>query len=819
MPSFRYHVFLSHNSADKPAVEELAHRLKKEGLEPWLDKWHLVPGDPWQPAVERALDDCQSCAVFIGPSHLGPWQHEEMRRAIDRRVGETDRKFRVVPVLLPGGRRGERTQLPAFLVAATWVEFLSLDDAQAFHRLLCGIRGQAPGPGPGAVPEGECPYRGLEYFDVAHAPYFCGRAGLTDWLLEKLRPSARAPEPPRFLAVVGASGSGKSSLARAGLLARLKQGALYGSAAWPVAVCRPGPDPLESLAVALAGAGLVGPDPGAALAFKEGLARDRTALHLAARLGVGEGQRLVLLVDQFEEVFTLCPAEAPRRAFLDNLLHAGFVPQGRVLVLLTMRADFYGKCASYAELSAALSDHQELVGPMGPQELREAIEWPAQRAGCEFEAGLVELLVRDVQDQPGGLPLLQHALKELWQRREGRRLTLAAYRASGGVAGALQKRADHVYDCLPDAQKEICRRIFLRLTQPGEGTEDTRRRVPLRELQPAQGLLEPVEQVVQALADADARLVMTEGERGQPGGQWVEVAHEALIRGWPRLRGWIEADRQALRRHRRLTEAAQAWAHSGRNPSYLYWGTRLAAARAWAGSHAGEMNPLEQAFLQTSVRRRRWQLAGLWGAVVLGMLVLGAAAVREKLLRDEADGQTDLAQQHATRAENRRQILLRAVTRARLDARRWLKKAATVKQAAGAFRTCVDLLRAAYQQDRTDKEVQEQLAEALSNLAWAELLNRRPADAVADARDATNYAPRRLDIQLNLAHSYLLDDQPEEAEKIYRRYKDAVLPDGKTFAQQLLEDLAVFQDRRLVANNKVEANLRRIEKGFRARAN
>lgn len=163
----RFHVFLSHNSADKPAVEELAHRLTKEGVEPWLDKWHLIPGDPWQPAIEDALTKCESCAVFIGPSGIGSWHHEEMRAAIDRRVADRERKFRVIPVVLPGGRREERTRLPTFLTATTWVEFgCGLDDKQAFHRLLCAIRGLEPGPGQ-ATYEGQCPYRGLEAFHNA----------------------------------------------------------------------------------------------------------------------------------------------------------------------------------------------------------------------------------------------------------------------------------------------------------------------------------------------------------------------------------------------------------------------------------------------------------------------------------------------------------------------------------------------------------------------------------------------------------------------------------------------------------------------------
>jgi hypothetical protein len=232
MTSPRYHVFLSYSSADRPAVEDLARRLVREGIDPWLDQWNLIPGDAWQPAIERALADCATCAIFIGPGGVGAWQHEEMRAAIDRRVAGTGAEtidgrnsFRVIPVLLPGVERPEPGRLPTFLTTTTWVEFRTgLDDEQAFHRLVCGIRGVEPGAGPGgAAFEGICPYRGLEVFDVAHAPFFFGREALTEWLVVKLRPAPDGQEN-RFLAILGASGSGKSSLARAGLVAALQRG-------------------------------------------------------------------------------------------------------------------------------------------------------------------------------------------------------------------------------------------------------------------------------------------------------------------------------------------------------------------------------------------------------------------------------------------------------------------------------------------------------------------------------------------------------------------------------------------------------------------
>ena len=281
-----FHVFLSHSSADKPAVEELARRLAKEGIQAWLDKWNLIPGDPWQSAVEKAVTESETCAVFVGPSGLGPWQNEEMRAAIDQRVRDSGRLFRVIPVLLPGAQRAERSSLPTFLAATTWAEFRdSLDDADAFHRLVCGIRGVEPGPGPGeAIYQGQCPYRGLRVFDVNDAVFFFGREALVEWLLNEVRPATEGQPVNRFLAIVGASGSGKSSVARAGMAAGLKHGAVPGSSRWPIAIFRPGSDPLESLAVALSRVVNVGQGASALADLIGELQRNEKALHLTKLL-------------------------------------------------------------------------------------------------------------------------------------------------------------------------------------------------------------------------------------------------------------------------------------------------------------------------------------------------------------------------------------------------------------------------------------------------------------------------------------------------------------------------------------------------------
>jgi len=226
MATFRYDVFLSHSSADKPPVEELARRLRAEGLTPFYDDWEIIPGRPSQTVLAEALRDSKTCAVFLGPNVLGPWHNEEIQAALDRRA--RDPQFHVITVLLPGTerpRRGDVAHLE-FLINASWVEFLKgLDDERAFRKLVCGIKGIKPGPAPGeAACEGQCPYRGLQAFGPEDAKFFFGRENLTDWLVSDLRREVRAAQGVRFLAVLGPSGSGKSSAVLAGLVPRLKGG-------------------------------------------------------------------------------------------------------------------------------------------------------------------------------------------------------------------------------------------------------------------------------------------------------------------------------------------------------------------------------------------------------------------------------------------------------------------------------------------------------------------------------------------------------------------------------------------------------------------
>lgn len=442
---------------------------------------------------------------------------------------------------------------------------------------------------------GLSPYKGLYFFDESDAEMFFGREVLTDALVSRLMAGLQSDE--RFLAVVGASGSGKSSLVRAGLIPALRW--RQPSSAWPVYVMTPTSHPLEALIASLRA------ESGASVAAKrmvDDLTRKPGALHAALeRLAAAAGSSHVLLaVDQFEEMFTLCRNEPAQAAFVENLLNAAFEPKGPGIILLVLRADFYSHCARFDQLRHALARFQEYIGPMTTEELRRAIEEPARRGHWDFEQGLADLLLHDVGAEvghvrePGALPLLSHALLATWQRRRGRKLTLSGYKATGGIRGAIAETAEAVFhDKLEPEQRVIARQLFLRLTEFGEdaSTADTRRRVSYTELAGKPEDAERVHEVLMTLADA--RLITTHQDS-------AEVAHEALIREWPTLRSWLEENRQALRLHRHLTDAAHEWESTGQDPGNLYRGVRLAQANEWSAAHAAEMNAIEHSFLEAS---------------------------------------------------------------------------------------------------------------------------------------------------------------------------------------------------------------------------
>ncbi len=493
---------------------------------------------------------------------------------------------------------------------------------------------EAEAPAPGAPP-----FKGLHYFDEADADLFFGRELLTAQLVNSVREFLpREARGARFLTVIGASGSGKSSIVRAGLVPALKRGKWRG----PVHIITPTVHPLEALAASLT---RESESVTATATLIDDLARDTRSLHLyGLRLSGNSTSRLLLVVDQFEELFSLCRSEAERKAFVDNLITAAGVDDGGTIVVIALRADFYAHCAPYENLRAAMCQRQAYIGAMNADELRNAIEGPARQSGWTFEPGLADLFMRDAGDEPGALPLLSHALLETWRRRRGRTLTFGGYAESGGVRGAIAQTAEMTFNQLPHEQQAIARSIFLRLTELGEGTQDTRRRAAVTELIPRPEDGPAVQAVLKKLADA--RLITT---GGQPAGVegTAEVAHEALIREWTMLREWLNENREGLRLHRHLTQAAHEWDRLRRDEGALYRGSRLAQALEWADIHSSDLNTLERAFLDSS---RAW--------------AEHEAGEREAQRQRELDAARKLAEAEKRRAEEQAQSTKRLRRRA-----------------------------------------------------------------------------------------------------------------------------------------------------------
>ncbi|WP_240659675.1 WD40 repeat domain-containing protein [Streptomyces sp. WAC 01529] len=482
-----------------------------------------------------------------------------------------------------GGRR-----LPSLPVTLAYVRACG-GDATAWearwHALSARLAAAATEAEPSDAGDREQrgPYVGLAAFQQEDAAWFFGREQLTDDLVHRVRAH-------RFLAVFGASGAGKSSLLRAGLLPRVHEGS---ATEWATLLLAPGAHPLEECAARLAAV-----SGGSATALHRELATDPRALHLTVLKALAERSspdaELLLVVDQFEEVFTLCADADERARFIAALLTAAQAANSRTRVVLGVRADFYARCAQHPDLVEALRDAQLLVGPMTTDELRRAISRPAARADCTVEGALLARVIADATGRATVLPLVSHALRETWRRRRGSTLTLAGYEAAGGIRHALAQTAEAVHAGLTDEQRHLARTVLLRLVAIGEDADATRRRLARADLDSLSEDRAGVEAVVDALARA--RLITLDTDT-------VELTHEALLHAWPRLRHWIDEDRAGLLLHQRLGEAAADWDREGRDPGALYRGTRLAAAEEHFAPES-TLTALERDFLAASTAAR-----------------------------------------------------------------------------------------------------------------------------------------------------------------------------------------------------------------------
>jgi uncharacterized protein len=570
MANETYDVFISYSRADARHAADIDASLRAHGLRSFFDRRNLAPGAPWIRALEEAIGMAKAAIVLIGPRGLGNTQQYERELAIVRQ--SHDPGFPVVPVMLPEAT----TDRPFdFLNVLTWVDFSKVakpsDAPDEFDRLLAAVRGVPEANE--AAREAVCPYRGLDAFREEDAAFFFGRGGGNEpespigLLLRKVREQS-------FVMVVGRSGSGKSSLVYAGLMPALRR---ERDKFWNVLSLRPGPAPLRALAAAF---NPRGDDEGAA-EYQTKITREAGNLRtgdpdllshmIRDELDRAQGRpdRLLLYVDQWEELYAQAPLSADKQRasehaadvnrFIDLLLAASRTAP--VAVVASVRADFFDPLIAHQELRSLLPSRQVLLGSMSRSELERTIVEPAKKVGLVFDPpDLVQRILDDAGDDDGMLPLLQYALKETWALRKGAAMTDDAYTRSGGVREAIRVTAERAFGALSSEDQQAARRLFLRLVTPGEGQEDTRARAAMP-VEPEQ------RKIVEQFAHPRTRLLVTGSDRARR--PTVEVAHEALIRTWPRLRGWIDASRERLRARAAVLKAKADWDENDRRDDML----------------------------------------------------------------------------------------------------------------------------------------------------------------------------------------------------------------------------------------------------------
>jgi hypothetical protein len=610
-------IFISYSTLDAEFTDRLRADLSAAGLNLWIDRIGLKVGAPdWEEAIRDALKRADGVLFIASPDA------RKSRFVRDELAIAEDNNKPIFPVWVAGDRWTDAAPL-----GRGYAQYVDLRDERyqsGLARLIAALGGSssagtasADEPAPAVVPivreeppppsdfVPRNPYKGLKAFRADDRTDFFGRDAFIDDLIASLRAN------PRFLAVIGASGSGKSSVVMAGLLPRLHDDALPGSEKWVyLDPFVPGTRPVEALSIALA----------RHLPHKAQAAIDEDLLHPSARglhrLAKQISQtRLVLYIDQFEELFTQTADDAERRQFIDLLTTAAHEPDSAVTILLTLRADFYDRPLGYADLGTLIEAHGKAILPLTLADLYDVILKPAalDDVRLAFEPGLAEEMVFSVKGETGALPLLQFTLDQLFQRREGLRLTRATYDALGGVRGALAKHAEATYQALDAEGQLLARGLFLRLIEPGATEQDiTRRRARLSEL-----TLNDDEQTKRLRAVADtfvqARLLTMDKNT-------IEVSHEALLSQWRTLRNWLEVERNYLVWRREFERDVAKW-RTQKGGSFLYDAERLKDARKWQRIHPYDFVAEEVSFIAKSQRKVQLR-RGTLVALVLGYVLL-----------------------------------------------------------------------------------------------------------------------------------------------------------------------------------------------------
>jgi WD40 repeat protein len=777
-PADSYDVFLSYSRADAAAAETLRERLAQIGLRPFLDRNGLPAGQPWQPWLEQIVGSCRAQVVLLGPAGVGSWQHREIQLGLDRQAGSQTASFPVLPILLPGLHDSD-VPLGRFLGLNTWIDLRQgLDDPEGLQRLLAGVQGKAIDRiAPDLI--GVSPYRGLLPFREQDAGLFFGRERFIEELVAKVRQRTST----NTVAIVGRSGSGKSSVVSAGLFPALRREKGVGQQAiWDILSLRPLAEPLHQLAQAFAPPPLDA-DPievrdrlnKHAERFRQ---RDVTVAQLVDdRLHSDRGStRLLFYVDQWEELYTqaqpreITSDDDQRRSrdatlFIDLVLEAATTAP--CTLVLSVRSDFYPDIQNHDALRAAVQDDQVSLGPMNEVELRDVIQRPAEAVGAQVNPALTKQLIRDIGLDPtseqrdqydiGKLPLLEYALEQAWVKRTGQEIGLSQY---AGLEQALEQRANQLYEQLSPEQQAAAKRLFVSLVNPGEGHEDTRAR---RTLSNDPAMLA----VADVFAGTKARLIVTSGAAGT---RSAEVSHEALIRHWDRLRAWIDENRENLRIYDALLTDQKEWLSHDKDRSLLIGpGLRLAAARKLRDQPGDVVIDEIKDYIEASIEREEEDRAERKERQHRELAAANERAVAARRLADEQRARVRttrvgaafiaalallmaalawLALQQGNRAEDAQrtaQVQRDAAVAAKLDAQAQKDMAVAAQQAAEDQRQAASVAEQQAQEQRDAAVANE--ARALSALSRVATNDHQPIDAItlglaAWPREAQDDRPR-----------------------------------------------------------------------------
>lgn len=591
-------VFISYSRRNKAFAERLARDLDDAGLEVWIDFRQITGGELWQNEIYRGIERSEFIIFCMSPASVSSeWCNREIAAA-------REQNKLIIPIMVVDAYEDlQNSEALSWILNVHFISFVGGYE-QAYTQLLESLPGSRP---VGVYDEfdptqAQNPFKGLEAFQQTDAHFFFGRERMIERSLKRMQET-------HFLAFVGASGSGKSSLVRAGILPALRNGKIHGSESWRTAIFTPGAQPLEALVTRIM------PyleaddtrtiervikniqDPDIVQQYVDDILEDAPA-----------DSRLLIVIDQFEEVFTRASV-ADAKAFIDALVKVVALPDIRIQFVVTMRADFFGSLSAYPRL-AQLFEQQNMiiVTEMTAANIRRAIEGPVEAVGLKYEDGLVDRILDDVRSQPGSLPLLQYALRQLFDKRQGAVLTHAAYDEVGGVRRALAQHAEEIYSTLTDVQQETTRRLLLRLVEVGDSGEATRRRVPRAELKFDDIDDSAVDEVIDILTAAESRLLIasreisTEEDSNSTPIIWLEVSHEALIREWDRFKTWVSSRLEDLQYSTELRKLSQDWVASGHDSAYLLVGKRLTRAEVWVEN--ADANDLQREYIAESLSAR-----------------------------------------------------------------------------------------------------------------------------------------------------------------------------------------------------------------------